>query len=66
MPAKAPHLLPWVWRRVRVALFKNSIKQAKRPFKNFDPLIILNVNTLAAGTHLFSHTAKVRHYETIE
>ena len=52
MPVKAPHLLPWVWWRVRVALFTNSTKQAKRPFKNLDPVIILNVNTLAAGATL--------------
>ena len=62
MPAKAPHLLPRVWRKVRLALFTISIKQAKQPFKKFDLLyILLNVNTLAAGAHLFSHTAKVRY-----
>ena len=47
MPVKASHSLPWVWRKVRAALFTTSIKQAKL-FKKNRSVIILNVNIFAS------------------
>ena len=60
MPVKASHSLPWVWRKVRAALFTTSIKQAKL-FKKNQSVIILNVNIFVGGALLFTHTAKLRH-----